>query len=1481
MGIRDRIAGLGIRAAGLVEAAADIVQTAASTVAQAASGAIASASGAGGKSDEALSTPPPSSQPTTDPTANFSVGQIGSDAAALAKAMREAVWGGQFSGGAPPRAVEAPAILPGMVGMPYSGMPAGGPPTNGMIYDPTALWKASGNLVSPDRDLGGMVPTQDAADDPKALYWDPFALVQQLGFRERPSAVTYATLSSMVWRVPIVQAILQTRINQASSFATPQHYKFETGFRVKMRDAEAKPTPADKKFIRDMERMIMNCGVETKNYSHRDSFETFMRKIVRDSLTYDQANFEIVPGNDGRPAEWYAVDAATIRLADTARLYPDDDPDRVRTVQIYDNVIIAEFTAAEMAFMVRNPRTDIRSYGYGTSELEMCVSTVTAILWAWHYNQNFFCLSGDLRIPTADGLVPVHTLAGKNFQTWTGTYWREARAVETGTRGRRRTKLWNGIELVTSKDHQFWVIPRDSVDGQPVWRTQAQLCSEDCVLLDTRPIHGSMTTLQTLEASAPKVLISAIRDPVFWEYVGFTLCDGHWPDTFGSPIATYGHFECDEGVRAHFEAAARRWGLPLSRGVTNRTVTRSDGVAGYPRLELRGEDVIRWFYSIGFKPSSSGKRIPDCVFQLPIDLRAAFLRGVMSADGHRRRHKTGYCTPTVHKTDRSLRQDILLCLWSIGVAANEVGEGWDRQGEITVQNVGAFDDQVRYLQAYKNTTAPRSSRSISRWDILHPAVSRCVAIDLKASSLYAALTRREKDYVRHAAAGRLIMSRPRAIALLRRFELSIPDVLHYHHVPVDVLDVVDQGDELMYDVEVFDDEHVFLANGVAVHNSQGSVAKGLLNLKGAIPEKQLRAFRRQWYQMVSGIENAWRTPITNAEEVQWVDMHTSNRDMEFSAWMDFLIKVVSSVYVMDPVEINFKYGTTAARCYAPSTELLLFDGSVRRADQIAIGDQLMGPDSTPRNVTKTVVGRAEMYEIIPSRGEPWQCTGNHELTLISSVTNNMIDICVVDYLDKPKRFRQEYKLFQPDGIEFPARQAPKLDPYFYGLWVGDGSKDHSQGVVVTTMDPEIVDALIETADVWGLTVNVCSKGGRANGYRLTGTPGSRDPNPVRAILDVVWTDGRIDDSIKLGSWETRMRFLAGFLDADGYLATHGYFTFTQKNQGTFDDVVFIARSLGFKVICQLLGTSWYNRRTGEKRSSVNSHATISGSIHAIPTRILRKRADERVLPRFDPRRTGFTVQRIADDVFAGFETDGDHRHLLADFTVSHNSMFEGAQRAKSQESRERGLKPLLRAVGREIDRSIIWPINPEFTIEFLGLESQTPKELADLMTQRVRTMYTINEIRSENDMKPLADGLGDIILDANWMNARSQLLQQQQAEKQAAQQQQMQMQALGGVGGGGVNELEAMLAQLEGKPPKLGAPGSKGSSGSGGPGAAIRGAGKPVKETQTVSSKPGSIPSQTPKQIAAELQGEGTSPIEASQREPRDRLSKSVIEITL
>src|SRR5690606_23266229 len=87
--------------------------------------------------------------------------------------------------------------------------------------------------------------------------------------------------------------------------------------------------------------------------------------------------------------------------------------------------------------------------------------------------------------------------------------------------------------------------------------------------------------------------------------------------------------------------------------------------------------------------------------------------------------------------------------------------------------------------------------------------------------------------------------------------------------------------------------------------SQGSAPKGILRVKGNMNEDKLAQFRQQWTSMMQGVTNSWKTPIMEADTVDWIDLHKSHRDMEFTSWIEYLIKSACAVFSIDPAEVNF------------------------------------------------------------------------------------------------------------------------------------------------------------------------------------------------------------------------------------------------------------------------------------------------------------------------------------------------------------------------------------------------------------------------------------------------------------------------------------------------------------------------------------------------------------------------------------------------
>ncbi len=87
--------------------------------------------------------------------------------------------------------------------------------------------------------------------------------------------------------------------------------------------------------------------------------------------------------------------------------------------------------------------------------------------------------------------------------------------------------------------------------------------------------------------------------------------------------------------------------------------------------------------------------------------------------------------------------------------------------------------------------------------------------------------------------------------------------------------------------------------------SQGSAPKGILKVMGNVNPNKLAEFRQQWQAMVSGVFNAWKVPILQSDQMEWIDLQKNNRDMEFSHWQEYLIKLTCAIYKIDPSEIGF------------------------------------------------------------------------------------------------------------------------------------------------------------------------------------------------------------------------------------------------------------------------------------------------------------------------------------------------------------------------------------------------------------------------------------------------------------------------------------------------------------------------------------------------------------------------------------------------
>lgn len=203
---------------------------------------------------------------------------------------------------------------------------------------------------------------------------------------ETARGLDYDQLLSMT-RVPLIAAVIQTRVNQVAEFATPSRDGLNVGFMIRLKDDNAVPDDADLETIEQLYQFMLDCG--DNRIAHDTNFEAFLRMLVRDSLTYDQACFEVIRNRGGGVAGFMNVDSRTIRrtkMSAAEREAGRRDPDKPQFVQVIDNKPKAEFMSHDLCFGVRRPRSDLRFHGYGFPELEEAVGLITHLLNADIYN---------------------------------------------------------------------------------------------------------------------------------------------------------------------------------------------------------------------------------------------------------------------------------------------------------------------------------------------------------------------------------------------------------------------------------------------------------------------------------------------------------------------------------------------------------------------------------------------------------------------------------------------------------------------------------------------------------------------------------------------------------------------------------------------------------------------------------------------------------------------------------------------------------------------------------------------------------------------------------------------------------------------------------------------------------------------------------------------------------------------------------------
>ena len=294
-------------------------------------------------------------------------------------------------------------------------------------------------------------------------------------------------------------------------------------------------------------------------------------------------------------------------------------------------------------------------------------------------------------------------------------------------------------------------------------------------------------------------------------------------------------------------------------------------------------------------------------------------------------------------------------------------------------------------------------------------------------------------------------------------------------------------------------------------------------------------------------------------------------------------------------------GCGQGKSLAKNTPVIMYDGTIKMIQDVKIGDQLMGDDSTPRNVINLGRGMEMMYDIVPTKGDTYTVNESHILSLKCSINHgefkkdHVYDISLKDYMNLYNSYH-EILLGYCVGVDFRYKKID-IDPYILGYCLVNDEYFYKEKKLQNNLS------------------NIFEK------YNL---------------ID----NKHIPHNYKCNCRQIRLQILAGIIDSDASVFDDTYIII-QKNETLLDDIIYLARSLGFACY---------------KKIQAFQICIYGNKLEEIPIRCEHKKIE--LQKKFkDDLTTQIKIVPKGIDYYYGVELDGNHRYLLGDFTVTHNTVI--------------------------------------------------------------------------------------------------------------------------------------------------------------------------------------------------------------------------------
>ncbi|MFD5265955.1 helicase-related protein [Streptomyces sp. NPDC058335] len=338
----------------------------------------------------------------------------------------------------------------------------------------------------------------------------------------------------------------------------------------------------------------------------------------------------------------------------------------------------------------------------------------------------------------------------------------------------------------------------------------------------------------------------------------------------------------------------------------------------------------------------------------------------------------------------------------------------------------------------------------------------------------------------------------------------------------------------------------------------------------------------------------------------------------------------------------------------PLDSLVLTPAGFRRMGDMKVGDEIVVPDGEIAVIDGVFPqGERDVWRLVLSDGSSVECDDEHlwivgtscgwhrgQAPKVMTTRDIRLDTLKADGSSK-------WYIPAATPVDIGGDSGPPLDPYLFGLLLGDGSFRHN--LRLSTVDSEIRDAVTAAVAPECRLVPVIGSGCDYTIQLTTRAGGVRNP-VIQTLRELnLWgltSHGKfVPDEFKNTSVKNRLALLQGLMDTDGTVHADGMsVSLRSASRRLADDVAWIARSLGGRA------------RVLPKRAAFNVHVSLPEQYP--PFRLTRKANRVGPRPKYDTFRRGIrAVEYVGRKPVQCISVAHPSRAYVTDnFTVTHNTM---------------------------------------------------------------------------------------------------------------------------------------------------------------------------------------------------------------------------------